>query len=113
MIVVRQVLFFLTCHRVADAVKVYTEAEMFREAILLAKTRLEANVRRRTLVDFVTLLLHLLLLTFLPQDPLIRELYLEWAEWCERRAMYEQVAKWCVSLVTFINFTGLFLSRSV
>ncbi len=91
-IIVRQVLFFLTCHRVADAVKVYTEAEMFREAILLAKTRLEANVRRRILVESFSLLL--ILLTVLPQDPLIRELYLEWAEWCERRAMYEQVAKW-------------------
>jgi hypothetical protein len=38
-------LFFLTCHRVRDAVKVYTEAEMYREAILLAKTRLEVDVR--------------------------------------------------------------------
>jgi hypothetical protein len=91
------VLFFLTCHRVADAVKVYTEAEMFREAILLAKTRLESNVRR-TLVESVLDLRLRLRLTFLHQDPLIRELYLEWAEWCERRAMYEQVAKWYVLL---------------
>ncbi len=55
LIIVRQVLFFLTCHRVADAVKVYTEAEMFREAILLAKTRLEANVRRRTMTSLLFL----------------------------------------------------------
>jgi len=85
-----QALFFLTCHRVKDAVKVYSGVEMFGEAILLAKARLGAEVQ--PLLAFTQ---YSLFTTSIPnQDPLIRELYLEWVEWCERRAMYEQVAKW-------------------
>ncbi len=65
-----QVLFYLACQRVREAVRAYLQAEMFREAILLAKSRL------------------------VPEDPMIEELYYSWAEWCEKKIMYEQAAKW-------------------
>jgi len=55
---------------VREAVWVYANAGQYKDAIVLAKARL------------------------LPEDPLLPELYLHWAQTLEQQSYFEHAAKW-------------------
>ncbi|EDO28409.1 predicted protein, partial [Nematostella vectensis] len=65
----KAVLYYLACHRVDQAINVYKNQAMFREALALAKVRL------------------------CDSDPVLHELYVSWAKKLETENAYEQAAK--------------------
>ncbi|EDO28531.1 predicted protein, partial [Nematostella vectensis] len=71
----KAVLYYLACHRVDQAINVYKNQAMFREALALAKVRL------------------------CDSDPVLHELYVSWAKKLETENAYEQAAKWLVRVM--------------
>ncbi|ORX90158.1 WD40 repeat-like protein [Basidiobolus meristosporus CBS 931.73] len=63
------VIFYIGCSCIYEAVKVYLEAELFKEAYILAKLRLSS------------------------EDPLITEVLCKWAAQLEQKGLYEQACQ--------------------